>query len=102
MTPDRIKGFADQLIEAGADAPFLDAEQNLFWHVPRWVVEAYAATRYERADVTHALAAVVIGEHDAKLLRSNPKLMIWTMVRAWQARLGELERKVRNLPAVAA
>lgn len=90
-----------QLVEAGADAPF-QAEGLLFWQIPDWIVRAYAEARYARTDVDHALAVAAIGENDAALCRANPKLLIWTLARAWTTRLAELERKVRGLGSMAA
>lgn len=101
MTPERIEGFARQLAEAGADAPFR-GEGLLFWSVPDWIVTAYAQARYARTDVAQALAAAAIGDHDAALCRANPKLLIWTLARAWATRLGELERQVRGQGSIAA
>lgn len=101
MTPERIEGFTRQLIEAGADCPFR-GEGLLFWQVPEWIVRAYVAARYARADVDHALAVAMIGENDAALCRANPKVLIWTLSRAYAVRLGELERKVRNVGKAAA
>lgn len=96
----RRDAFVHALVEAGADVPF-NAEGLIFFHVPLWVVKAYVEARYARADVPMALAAACIGENDAALLRANPERVIWTLARAWTARLGQLERKVRE-PARAA
>jgi hypothetical protein len=91
----RCEAFVQALIEAGADAPF-NAEGLIFFYVPLWVVKAYAQARYDRSDIAMALASAVIGESDAKLLRADPAKVIWTLVRAWTARLGQLERRVRE------
>jgi hypothetical protein len=97
----RREAFVQALVEAGADAPF-NGEGLIFFHVPLWVVKAYVEARYARADVTMALATAVIGANDAALCRANPKLLIWTLVRAWTARLGQLERKAREPARTAA
>lgn len=97
----RIEGFAEQLVEAGADAPFT-YDGLLYFFVPLWVVRAYAQARYVRSDVPLALAGAVFGEADATRLRDQPAMMMWTLARAWAGRLGELERRVRNRPAAAA
>ncbi|MCW5758276.1 MAG: hypothetical protein KIS90_00715 [Phenylobacterium sp.] len=88
--------FAEALIAAGADAPF-EREGLLFWRVPLWVVEAYAAARLGRGDPLKAVVVACIGEAGHAECLGHPRAVIWDMGRGWVRRLGELERIVRGL-----
>lgn len=96
MTPERKASFVEALVEAGADSWFKH-EGLLYFCVPLWIVRAYVEARATRADVTTALAVAAFGQEMVRECRAHPKVMVWTLTRAWVARLGELERKARGL-----
>jgi hypothetical protein len=97
---DRVAGFVEQLVEAGADAPF-QAEGLLFWMVPRWIVEAYARARYARTPILNALVEEALGKQEAVGAREHPEAIIWNMARGWATRLADLERRVRAYRSAA-
>lgn len=101
MSEARSESFALALVEAGADVPF-EHDGLIYFHVPLWVVKAYAAARYARA--SELLTIVVAAHCGAETVAKDGQLerwLFWRIGRAWLWRLGQLERSARGLAARA-
>jgi hypothetical protein len=94
-----VAALAEALVAAGSDRPFWheDPPPVGFEGVPRFAVEAYADARLAMAPPERVLAAVVGQEAAWEPVQAG--WVIWRIARAWVARLGQLERRVRRLPA---
>lgn len=95
--PATLPAFVDALVEAGADAPF-SHDGLIFWLVPKWVVEAYAAARLARQPVTaRMLLSAHMGRECVAAEGGHEDWVLWRIGRGWLARCGALERKARGM-----
>lgn len=99
MSGERLQVFVGALVAAGADAPF-EHDGLIYFLVPKWVVDAYAVARFERRpDVLRALVTAHCGAETVAKDGALEGWLFWRIGRAWQWRLGELERRVRGKAA---
>lgn len=102
MSDDRIDNFVQALVAAGADRAF-QHDDLIYFHVPLWVVRAYAEARYAKAsDVLTPVVAAHVGAETVAKDGALPRWLFWRIGRAWVARLGQLERDVRGITRAAA
>lgn len=97
-----VETFAQALAEAGAQQPFAHEDGLVVTQgVPPEVLRAYAAARLARQPAEAILRQIVAAWAGAGSMIPDDAPtrwpMTWTFARAWAARCGDLERRVRGI-----